>query len=68
MAGVKGRSGGSRAGSGRKPGSTTRKMKFKGVKKATKKAEQPTTVVQVNKITAFFAEQPASRLLEAHET
>ena len=55
MAGAKGRSGGRRAGAGRKPGATQIKMpESKGIKKASKSGQSPPDA-NIKKLTAFFS-------------
>ena len=60
MAGANGRSGGRRAGAGRKPGATQIKMpESKGIKKASKSGLSPPDA-NVKKLTTFFAPTPAA--------
>ena len=67
MAGGKGRSGGRRAGAGRKPGATQIKMpESKGIKK-TSKSGQSTPDANVEKLTAFFSRTSAAPAAAAAE-
>jgi hypothetical protein len=67
MAGVKGRSGGRRAGAGRRPSATQIKMpKSKGINKASKSGLSPPDA-NATKLTTFFAPAPAAAAAVAAE-